>query len=151
MKLLHYGRASLHPVFLDEIRACGVEIAESAAQIDRLRQESSERIEIHVRFAQSAQSTVAQLMSHSGGAIEVVACPVDLGFPSLMDVTSSSPHNIAAQRHFHEFCLIAANSDAQRETHAHALERLSGSWVRSIRQTTTVGGADPEEGPTGSI
>ncbi|WP_232451989.1 hypothetical protein [Burkholderia ubonensis] len=141
----------MHPIFIDELRACGVEIAESGTQIDLLLREGIEHIRIHIRFAQSNQPAVAQLVSQCGGAIEIAVLPVDVSVSPLAEPANGGVHKAAALTFFHEYGLIASNSHAQREVHARALERLSVSWTRSIRQTTATDHASLGDGLDGTI
>ncbi|CAJ6619278.1 hypothetical protein [Burkholderia arboris] len=146
-----YGRAVLHPIFLDELRVCRVEVAESERLIEQMRLEDGERITIHIKLAPSDHAAVKELASQCGGALEVEALPVEIGVTQVGEVTNSSAKNVAALTFFHEYGLIASRGAAQKDIHARALERLSASWARSIRQMTILDRADPEDGPIGDM
>ncbi|MBR8426156.1 hypothetical protein [Burkholderia cenocepacia] len=146
-----YGRAVLHPIFLDELRACHVEVAESEQLIEQMRLDDGERITIHVRLAPAHHAAVRELASQCGGALEVEAMPVEVGATQIGEVANFSAKNVAALTLFHEYGLIASKGAALKDLHARALERLSASWARSIRQVTMLDCADPDDGPIGNM
>ncbi|ABO60301.1 hypothetical protein LA345_37380 (plasmid) [Burkholderia vietnamiensis] len=146
-----YGRAVLHPIFLDELRACSVEFAESEQSIEQMRLEDGERIIIHIKFSSSSHAAVRALASQCGSALEIDAIPVEIGATKFGEMANCSAKNVAALTFFHEYSLIASKGAAQKDLHARALERLSASWTRSIRQMTTLDCTGPEDGPLGDM
>ncbi|CAE6793262.1 hypothetical protein R70006_04948 [Paraburkholderia domus] len=136
-----YGKATIHPVFLDELRRCGVEFARPDEVL--ARQSEADAVHLRIRYPSTVHGEVLQLSAYSSAEIRIDALPVDADGRIAEAVAGGAAQRHAALAYFHEYGLEAATTDAQRDGHRRALDRLGSAWSRSIRQTVREAISEP--------